>query len=156
MNRLQEYKNDVVSAVTTVARQRVQGTTEFSEWSDDGSIEPLSFLLEHSHREQRIGLTENVGDYEASSIVTATDGEEYTSGGDGDGYTTTGYTTDDAALNADTGMDVVYSKAVNLPVASISQHLDDNLSTINDTGLTDAEGSNIYIFFLSICSQKTK
>lgn len=152
MNRLQEYKNDVVAAVTTEARHRVQGMTEFSEWSDDGSIEPLSSLLEQSHRKQRIGLTENVGDYEASSIVTATDGEEYTSGGDADGYTTTGYTTDDAALNVDTGMEVLYSTAVDLPVASLAQHLDDNLSTINDTGLTDAEGLNKLFRFLHVFS----
>ncbi|VVC26042.1 Hypothetical protein CINCED_3A010240 [Cinara cedri] len=161
---LQEHKNNVVSVVrggaaitTEVAihrhQKRVTATTEeFSEWSDDESVDPLSALMDNSYREQCIEFTKNANDFEVNrSLVTANtdytvgvDCDGYTTGGDGDGYTTTGYTTDEAAATADTGMEIVYATAADSSITSIAQHLDDNLSTMNDTGLTDAEGLNIF------------
>lgn len=151
MRILQEHKNNVVAVVREVAavtsevtshnhRQRVPATTV--EWSDDESIEPSS-LPGDSRRQQDIGFSENMDDYVANNskvnadneYTTGAEGDEYTTDGDGDGYTTTGgYTTDDAA--ATSGI----ATSVDLPITSAARHLDDNLSTLNDTGLTDAEG----------------
>lgn len=158
----------VVRGGTTVAteaaihgrRKRVTATTdEFSEWSDDESVDPSSSLVDNGHREQCVELSENTNDYAANrSVVTADteyiagiDCDGYTTGGDGDGYTTTGYTTDEAAATADVGMEMVYATAADSPIAaSVARHLDDNLSTINDTGLTDAEGYDISITQLNL------
>lgn len=152
---LQEHKNNVVAVVrgpatiTTDAishnrKQRGMALAVESSWSDDESLEPS--LLENKHRPQRIGFAVGISDHEAnSSIVTAE--TEYTTGGDGDdyttdgdGYTTTGYTTDEAAAPAGRQTDMSYATTGGLPGASIARQLDDNLSTMNDTGLTDAEG----------------
>lgn len=155
MRILQEHKNNVVAVVREVAavtaeatshnhRQRVPATTV--EWSDDESIEPSS-LPGDSHRPQRNEFPETMDDYETNNsrvnadneYTTGAEGDEYTTDGDGDGYTTTGgYTTDDAA--ATSGI----ATSVDLPITSTARHLDDNLSTLNDTGLTDAEGINIF------------
>lgn len=142
-----------------------KSTVESSEWSDDESIEPSSLLDDGDLQGQRISNYKAEG-----SVTTADDGDGYTTGGadcdgyttgggdcdgyttgggdgdgyttgggDGDGYTTgggDGYTTDDAA---DTGIAEDMMVAAESSVISARQ-LDDNLSTINDTGLTDAEG----------------
>lgn len=152
---LQEHKNNVVAvvrgpatvmtdAVSHSRKQRGMALAVESSWSDDESLEPS--LLENKHRPQRIGFAVGMSDHEAnSSIVTAE--TEYTTGGDGDdyttdgdGYTTTGYTTDEAAAPAGRQTDMSYATTGGLPSASIARQLDDNLSTMNDTGLTDAEG----------------
>lgn len=153
---LQEHKNNVVAVVRGPAtvtadvishsrKQRVMAVE--SSWSDDESLEPSSSLLDKKHRPQRIGFTVGMSDYEAnSSIVTAE--TEYTTGGDiddyttdGDGYTTTGYTTDEAAAPAGQQTDRLYDSTRGVPDASTARQLDDNLSTMNDTGLTDAEAA---------------
>lgn len=164
---LQEHKNNVVAVVKEVAavtsesvlhgrRSRVPDTTlESSEWSDDESVEPpSSSLLDHDHRKLHNTYTENIGDIEARMLTVNTeytvcgDGDGYTTGGDGDGYTTTGYTTDDAAVIDSIDMDMKYNPDVDLPVASLARQLDDNLSTMNDTGLTDAEGKQITLLLI--------
>lgn len=152
---LQSHKNNAVArgvvAVTPKIglhgrRRQLQTTAavttaESSEWSDDESIEPLS-LQDDGHPVPSAGF---VGDYVAdSSVVTAEftsgcEGDGYTTGGDGDGYTTTGYTTDEAATTADIAARMNFVRTACLP-ANSARHLDDNLSTMNDTGLTDAEG----------------
>lgn len=126
-----------------------KSTVESSEWSDDESVEPLSLLDDGDLQGQCIS------DYKADgSVTTADEGDGYTTGGgdgdgyttgggDGDGYTTgggDGYTTDDA-VDAGIAEDMV---AADLSVISARQ-LDDNLSTMNDTGLTDAEGIDILL-----------
>lgn len=156
MRILQEHKNNVVAVVREVAavtsevtshnhRQRVPATAV--EWSDDESIEPSS-LPGDSHRQQDIKFSENMDEANNSRLnvdneyTTGAEGDEYTTDGDGDGYTTTGgYTTDDAA--ATSGI----ATSVDLPITSAARHLDDNLSTLNDTGLTDAEGFNNFLYF---------
>lgn len=155
---LQEHKNNVVAVVrgpaTVMAdaishsrKQRVMSLAVESSWSDDESLEPSSSLLDNKHRPQRVGFKVGLSDYEAnSSIMTAE--TEYTTGGegddyttDGDGYTTTGYTTDEAAAPADRETDMPYAATISQPDASTARQLDDNLSTLNDTGLTDAEAA---------------
>lgn len=171
----QAHKNNVVSVVrgavatsgTTEAilhsrRQRAAATSavESSEWSDDESVEPASLLDDGPEEQKRARSIE--GDYEANGSVVTTADTEYTTGGDG--YTTddaaaTGYTTDDAAATGYTTDDAADDKLAvmayvtndDLPVTSV-RHLDDNLSTINDTGLTDAEGYNTYIYKFFICT----
>lgn len=161
---LQEHKNNVVAVVRGVPsvtaesashshRQRVPPSAV--EWSDDESIEPSS-LPGESHRQQRTGFPETMDDYEANGgrvttdneYTTGAEGDEYTTDGDGDGYTTTGgYTTDEAAATSGVAM------SVDLPLTSAARHLDDNLSTMNDTGLTDAEGivkANVNAHFVNI------
>lgn len=159
---MQEHKNNVVAVVKEVAavtsesvlygrRSRVPDTTiESSEWSDDESVEPSSSLLD---RRKLHNFTENLGDYEASILTADTEyttggeGDGYTTGGDGDGYTTAGYTTDDAAVINDIDIGMSYALNIDVPIASLARQLDDNLSTINDTGLTDAEGKHNKILF---------
>jgi len=160
---LQEHKNNVVAVVrgpvTVTAdaishnrKQRVMALAVESSWSDDESIEPSSSLLDNNHRPQRIGFAVGINGREAnSSVVTAEaeytacgDGDDYTT--DGDGYTTTGYTTDEAAAPADLETDMVYAVTGDLPEASTTRQLDDNLSTMNDTGLTDAEGLRFFYY----------
>lgn len=157
---LQAHKNNVVAVVRagtsgTIAgtaeailhgRRRLRIAAESSEWSDDDeSVEPSS-LLDDGHRESR-HAAESVSDG-GGSVVTADttggDGDGYTTGGDGDGYTTTGYTTDDAVADKETDM-MAYVTGADLPVTCARQ-LDDNLSTINDTGLTDAEGFTPHLY----------
>lgn len=156
---LQEHKNNVVAVVRGAAtvtadailHNRKQHVVE-SSWSDDESIEPSSSLLDNKHRPQRIGFAVGMSDHEAnSSIITAE--TEYTAGGDGDdyttdgdGYTTTGYTTDEAAVPSGLDTDMVYVAVSCLPDTSAARQLDDNLSTMNDTGLTDAEGLKIFCY----------
>lgn len=124
-------------------------TAESSEWSDDESVEPMS-LQDDGHPGPSTGFA---GDYVADSrMVTAEfasggEGDGYTTGGDGDGYTTTGYTTDEAAATADIAARMNFVRTARLPATS-ARHLDDNLSTMNDSGLTDAEGIS-QIFFAS-------
>lgn len=158
---LQEHKNNVVTVVRgpatvmadPISHDRKHLVTSLpveSSWSDDESLEPSSSLLDNKHRPQRVGFTVGLSDYEAnSSIVTAE--TEYTTGGDGDdyttdgdGYTTTGYTTDEAAALAGGDTDIPYAATRGQPDASIARQLDDNLSTLNDTGLTDAEGLKFF------------
>jgi len=153
---LQEHKNNVVAVIRgppTVTsdvishsrKQRVMALAVESSWSDDELLEPSSLLLDKTHRPQRIGFTVGMSDYEAnSSIVTAEtgDGDDYTT--DGDGYTTTGYTTDEAAAPAGKETDMPYDATTGIPDASTARQLDDNLSTMNDTGLTDAEGLTFF------------
>jgi len=158
---LQEHKNNVVAVVrgpaTVMAdaishsrKQRVMSLAVESSWSDDESLEPSSSLLDNKHRPQRVGFKVGLSDYEAnSSIMTAE--TEYTTGGegddyttDGDGYTTTGYTTDEAAAPTDRETDMPYAATISQPDASTARQLDDNLSTLNDTGLTDAEGLKFF------------
>ncbi|XP_025196837.1 uncharacterized protein LOC112595752 [Melanaphis sacchari] len=153
---LQEHKNNVVAVVrgpTTVTtdaishsrKQRSMALTVESSWSDDESLEPS--LLDNKHRPQSIGFAVDISDHEVNSnIVTAE--AEYTTGGDGDdyttdgdGYTTTGYTTDEAAAPVGRQTDMSYATTGGLPGASTARQLDDNLSTMNDTGLTDAEAA---------------
>lgn len=154
---LQAHKNNVVSVVKGVTgvtgetglqnrRQRVTAitTAESSEWSDDESVEPSS-LLDEAHQESTAKFK---GDYKTNSNTVTTEytfdgeGDGYTTGGDGDGYTTTGYTTDEAAANPEIARRMNFGRTVGLPITSV-RHLDDNLSTMNDTGLTDAEGVNM-------------
>lgn len=149
---LQEHKNNVVAVVrgaTAVTnesglhnRRRVPTTATECLWSDDESMEPSLPLLNDGHQQQRIGLP--VGDYDANTTLVSAD-NEYTTGGegdgyttdcDGDGYTTTGYTTDDAPTST-------ADMTTEIPNISAARQLADNLSTMNDTGLTDAEGFNI-------------
>lgn len=154
---LQEHKNNVVAVVKGPAtvtadtishsRKRVMAVAVESSWSDDESLEPLSSLLDNKHRPQGIGFSVDISDQEANgSIViaeteytTGGDGDDYTT--DGDGYTTTGYTTDEAAASVGQETDMPYASTGDLPDASTARQLDDNLSTMNDTGLTDAEAA---------------
>lgn len=166
-NVVSVVRGTVATSGTTEAilhsrRQRaaVTSVVESSEWSDDESVEPASLLDDGPEEQKHAGNIE--GDYEANGSVITTADTEYTNGGDGyttddaaaTGYTTddaaaTGYTTDDAAATGYTTDDAVDDKPAvmayvtnnDLPATSIG-HLDDNLSTINDTGLTDAEGFN--------------
>lgn len=164
---LQEHKNNVVAVVRGVTaatnepgqhnRRRVPPTAVESLWSDDESMEPSLSLLDNGHQQQRIGLP--VGDYDANATLVAAD-NEYTTGGegdgyttdcDGDGYTTTGYTTDDAPTStAGMATEMSYATSADLPNISAARQLADNLSTMNDTGLTDAEGLNTILFLYYI------
>lgn len=124
-------------------RATTTATADSSEWSDDESVEPSS-LLDDGHQEQSTGFTSG---YKASndSTMTAADytsggeGDSYTTGGDRDGYTTTGYTTDETAAAAGIETQTNFVSGANI-LGSPAHHFEDNLSTINDTGLTDAEG----------------
>lgn len=115
-------------------------------------MEPSLSLLDNGHQQKRIGLSEV--EYDANATLVAAD-NEYTTGGegdgyttdcDGDGYTTTGYTTDDAPPStAGMATEMPYAMAADLPNISPARQLADNLSTMNDTGLTDAEGYYLII-----------
>jgi len=137
----------ITSDVTSHSRkQRVMALAVESSWSDDESLEPSSSLLNNKHRPPHIGFTVGMNDYETNNSI-ATAETEYTTGGDGDdyttdgdGYTTTGYTTDEAAALTGQETDMSYDATRGLPDVSTTRQLDDNLSTMNDTGLTDAEG----------------